>query len=45
MVKRLVEFPLEDGGSMLVEVDELSAGPVMQGLGRDGPWFPGSPTP
>jgi hypothetical protein len=37
MVKRLVEFPLEQGGSVLVEVDEPSAGPVVRGLGRDGP--------
>jgi hypothetical protein len=28
---RLVEFPLEDGGSILVEVD--AAGPVTRGLG------------
>jgi hypothetical protein len=37
MVKRLVEFPLEDGGSVLVEVDEPPAGPVTRGLGRDSP--------
>ena len=37
MVKRLVEFPLEQGGSVLVEVDEPPAGPVMRGLGRDHP--------
>jgi hypothetical protein len=36
MVKRLVEFPLEQGGSVLVEVDE-PAGPVMRGLGKDHP--------
>ena len=37
LVKRLVEFPLEQGGSVLVEVDEPPAGPVMRGLGRDHP--------
>ena len=36
-MKRLVEFPLEEGGSVLVEVDELPAGPVMRGLGKDRP--------
>jgi len=30
---RLVEFPLEDGGSILVEVDAAAAGPVTRGLG------------
>ena len=35
MMKRLVEFPLDQGGSVLVEVDELSAGPVMRGRGKD----------
>ena len=34
-MKRLVEFPLEQGGSVLVEVDEPSAGPVTRGLGKD----------
>jgi hypothetical protein len=34
-MKRLVEFPLKQGGSVLVEVDESPAGPVMRGLGRD----------
>jgi Trypsin-co-occurring domain 1 len=34
-MKRLVEFPLEQGGSVLVEVDELPAGPVTRGLGKD----------
>jgi hypothetical protein len=34
-VKRLVEFPLERGGSVLVEVDDTPAGPAMRGLGRD----------
>jgi hypothetical protein len=36
-VKRLVDFPLENGGSVLVEVDEASAGPAMRGLGKDRP--------
>jgi hypothetical protein len=30
---RLVEFPLEDGGSVLVEVEGSAAGPVTRGLG------------
>lgn len=34
-VKRLVDFPLEQGGSVLVEVNEASAGPAMRGLGKD----------
>jgi Trypsin-co-occurring domain 1 len=34
-VKRLVEFPLDQGGSVVVEVDEPSAGAVTRGLGRD----------
>ncbi len=34
-VKRLVEFPLELGGSVLVEVDEPPGGPVMRGIGKD----------
>lgn len=33
-MKRLVEFPLDQGGSVLVEVDEPSAGPVVRGLGK-----------
>jgi hypothetical protein len=37
MVKRLVEFPLDEGGGVLVEVDEPPAGPAMRGLGRDSP--------
>ena len=37
LVKRLVGFPLEHGGSVLVEIDEPPAGPVMRGLGRDQP--------
>jgi hypothetical protein len=34
-MKRLVEFPLEDGGTLLVEVDEQPGGPVMRGRGGD----------
>jgi hypothetical protein len=34
-VKRLVEFSLDRGGSVVVEVDEPPAGPVMRGAGRD----------
>jgi hypothetical protein len=37
MMKRLVEFPFDQGGSVLVEVDEPPAGPVMRGLGKDRP--------
>jgi Trypsin-co-occurring domain 1 len=37
LVKRLVEFLLEQGGSVVVEIDEPPAGPVMRGLGRDHP--------
>lgn len=36
-MKRLVEFPLEQGGSVLVEIDEAPAGPTMRGLGKDRP--------
>jgi hypothetical protein len=33
-MSRLVEFPLQDGGSVLVQVDEAAAGgPVTRGLG------------
>ena len=35
LVKRLVEFPLDQGGSVLVEVDEPPAGPVMRGISKD----------
>jgi hypothetical protein len=35
LVKRLVEFPLDGGGSVLVAVDEPSGGPVLQGRGND----------
>lgn len=36
-MKRLVEFPLAQGGSVLVETDEAPAGPAMRGLGKDRP--------
>ena len=35
LVKRLVEYPLEHGGSVLVEIDDTPGGPVMRGLGKD----------
>jgi hypothetical protein len=34
-MKRLVEFPLDEGGSVLVEVEEPPVGPVMRGIGKD----------
>ncbi len=34
-MKRLVEFPLDSGGSVLVEVDEPPRRPTMRGLGKD----------
>jgi hypothetical protein len=34
-MKRLVEFSLDQGGSVLVEVEEPPTGPVMRGIGRD----------
>jgi Trypsin-co-occurring domain 1 len=34
-MKRLVEFPLQEGGIVLVEIDESSTGPAMRGLGKD----------
>jgi hypothetical protein len=35
-MKRLVEFPLDQGGSVVIEVDEPPLGaPVMRGLGGD----------
>ena len=37
LVKRLVEFPLEQGGGVLIEVDEPPAGSVMRGIGKDPP--------
>jgi Trypsin-co-occurring domain 1 len=32
-VARLIEFPLEDGGSVLVQVNDAAPGPVTRGLG------------
>ncbi|TCC41211.1 CU044_2847 family protein [Kribbella speibonae] len=32
-MRRLAEFPLGDGGTVLVEVDD--GGPVMRGIGKD----------
>lgn len=34
-MKRLVEFRLDQDGSVLIETDEPSAGPTMRGLGKD----------
>jgi hypothetical protein len=34
-MKRLVEFPLDQGGSVLVEVEDPAESPVMRGLGKD----------
>ena len=34
-MKRLAEFPLDEGGSVLVEVDEPPGGPVTRGLRKD----------
>jgi hypothetical protein len=34
-LKRLVEFLLDQGGSVVVEVDEPPAGAVTRGLGKD----------
>jgi len=34
-MKRLVDFPLDEGGSVLIEVEESPAGPVMRGIGKD----------
>ena len=31
----LVRFPLEGGGHVLVEVEEMAPGPVTRGMGRD----------
>ena len=36
-MKRLVEFPLEQGGSVLIEIDEPPASPVTRALGKDHP--------
>lgn len=32
-MSRLVEFPLQDGGTVLVQVDEAAAEPATRGLG------------
>jgi NTP-dependent ternary system trypsin peptidase co-occuring protein len=34
-MKRLIEFPLDEGGSVLIEVEESPAGPVTRGIGKD----------
>lgn len=34
-MKRLVEFPLDQGGSVLVETDEPTSGSPVRGLGKD----------
>src|SRR5690242_302614 len=34
-MKRLLEFPLDEGGSVVVDVDEPSDGPAMRGIGKD----------
>ena len=34
-MKRLVEFPVDQGGSVLIEVDEPVGGPTVRGLGKD----------
>jgi Trypsin-co-occurring domain 1 len=33
-MKRLVEFPLDQGGSVVIEVDEPLGDPVVRGLGK-----------
>jgi hypothetical protein len=35
LMRRIVEFQLDQGGSVLVEVNESPAGPVTRGLGKD----------
>jgi NTP-dependent ternary system trypsin peptidase co-occuring protein len=34
-MERLVEFPLDQGGNVLIEVDNPPAGRAMRGLGKD----------
>ena len=34
-MKHLVEFPLDEGGSVVIEVDEPPTGPTIRGLGKD----------
>ena len=36
---RLVEFPLDHGGNVVVELDEPPAGQTMRGLGKDRSWI------
>ena len=37
MMKHIVDFPLDQGGRVLIQVDEPSVGPVIRGgLGKDG---------
>jgi Trypsin-co-occurring domain 1 len=36
-MKRLVEFPLDQGGSVVIEVEEPPSGPVTRGIGKDRP--------
>jgi hypothetical protein len=33
-MRRLVEFPLQDGGGVLIEVDDAAGGPVTRGWGE-----------
>jgi hypothetical protein len=35
MMKHLVEYPLDEGGSVIVEIDEPPAGPTVRGFGSD----------
>jgi len=35
LMKQLVEFPLDHGGNVVVEIDEPQAGPTVRGLGKD----------
>jgi Trypsin-co-occurring domain 1 len=35
-MKRLVEFPLDQGGSVVIEVDDPPGAPVTRGLGKTG---------
>lgn len=35
LMKHLVEFPLDQGGSVLIETDEPIAGPTTRGFGKD----------
>jgi hypothetical protein len=33
-MRKLVEYPLHDGGTVLVQVEDVSSGPVTRGLGE-----------